>query len=78
MKDDKLWAHYRNRERHFFHLRPSMLYHWATETLWWERPITKFIYTCPHVYRHMSCILLGSAISVVSCFVNRSGKFWAQ
>ena len=27
---------------------------------------------------HMSCILLGSAISVVSCFVNRSGTFWAQ
>ena len=31
----------------------SMLYHWATETLWWARPITKFIYdTVPEVHSH--------------------------
>ena len=25
-------------------LRPPMLYHWPTETLWWARSITKFIH----------------------------------
>ena len=34
-----------------------MLYHWATETLWWMRSITKFIW-------HTSCIRLGSAMSI--------------
>ena len=33
-----------------------MLYHWATETPWWVRSITKFIW-------HASSILLGSAPS---------------
>ena len=34
-----------------------MLYHWATETLWWMRSITKFIW-------HTSCTQLGSAMNI--------------
>ena len=34
-----------------FGFRAAMLYHWATETLWWVRPITKFIYdTRPGIF----------------------------
>ena len=39
-----------------------MLYHWATETLWWARPIVKLIYV--HI-QHLSCILLGSAMLLI-------------
>ena len=38
-----------------------MLYHWATETLWWGRPIYEV-----HIW-NASCILQGSAMSIVSC-----------
>ena len=38
-----------------FRFRALMLYHWATETPWWVRSITKFIW-------HASSILLGSAM----------------
>ena len=49
---------------HTFGLCILMLYHWTTETLWWARSITKFIW-------HMSCKLLGSAMSIASImFVN--------
>ena len=37
-----------------------MLYHWATETPWWARSITKYIW-------HASCILLGSAMLITTC-----------
>ena len=43
-----------------FGFRAPMLYHWATETLWWARFTTKFI--C-----HASYILLGSSMSIASC-----------
>ena len=41
----------------------AMLYHWARETLWWERPITKFIHDthCAHCRQWIS----GSAMSIV-------------
>ena len=39
-----------------------MLYHWATETLWWARPIVKLIYV--HI-QHLSCILLGLAMLLI-------------
>ena len=36
-----------------------MLYHWATESSWWVRSITKFI-----IIWHVSCILLASAMLI--------------
>ena len=40
-----------------------MLFHWATETLWWARPIIcEVIYV--HV-QHLSCILLGLAMLLI-------------
>ena len=45
-----------------FGFRNLMLYYWATETLWWARPIVKFIYV--HI-QHLSCILLGSAVLLI-------------
>ena len=47
---------------HTFGFRARMLFHWAAETLWWVRPIMKVIWQA-------SCILLGSATSLASCFV---------
>ena len=47
---------------HTFGFRTRMLFHWAAETLWWVRPIMKVIWQA-------SCILLGSATSLASCFV---------
>ena len=37
-----------------------MLKHWATETLCWVQPMTKFIW-------HVSCILLESSMLIASC-----------
>ena len=33
-----------------FSFHPPMLYHWAIETPWWERSITKFIYDTRPAY----------------------------
>ena len=41
----------------------AMLYHWATETLWWVRPITKFIHDARRA--HCGQWISGSAMSIV-------------
>ena len=41
----------------------AMLYHWATETLWWVRPITKFIHDTRRA--HCGQWISGSAMSIV-------------
>ena len=47
-----------------FAFRSPMLYHWTSETPQWARAIMKFMW-------HMSCILLGSAMSIAGFFVDR-------
>ena len=46
-----------------------MLYHWAQETSWWARPLQSSQKICV-----LYSILLGSAMSMASCSVNRIRK----
>ena len=62
--EEKFWVPMRNQTSDLG-FRTSMLYHWATETLWLVRSTMKFIW-------HISCILLRSEMSIVifSCYVS--------
>ena len=52
---EKFWVLMKNQTSHTL-----MLYHWATETPWRARSITKFM-------SHASCMLLGSVMSIAKC-----------
>ena len=52
---EKFWVLMKNQTSHTL-----MLYHWATETPWRARSITKFM-------SRASCMLLGSVMSIAKC-----------